>query len=145
MMLFRYHLLFSFFTISSLFLLISCQGTTSVEQKKEKSAQEIQRDLSIRSGEELYKQYCLQCHGLSGNGDEHKDLDLHVETEDLRRSGIHIKRVGPNPIISPPHLTTKELRILIRNGNEVMPPRKDEFTEKQTNDLILYLQSEIFE
>ncbi|MDQ6972305.1 MAG: cytochrome c [Mariprofundaceae bacterium] len=86
------------------------------------------------SAADNYKTYCMQCHGMEGNGMGANIRDMSVQPRDHTDA----KSMGGR--------TDAELFKVIKEGglainkSALMPPWGDAFTDQEINDLVKYLR-----
>jgi len=86
------------------------------------------------SAADNYKTYCMQCHGMEGNGMGANIRDMSVQPRDHTDA----KSMGGR--------TDEELFKVIKEGglainkSALMPPWEDTFTDQEINDLVIYLR-----
>jgi mono/diheme cytochrome c family protein len=78
------------------------------------------------AGEAVYKSHCVVCHGVDGLG------KTTLGTQ-LKASDLHGKDVQK--------LTDAQLKEVITNGKNNMPPFSDQLTGAEINDLIKYVRT----
>jgi mono/diheme cytochrome c family protein len=90
-----------------------------------------EKELAIQSGKETYSTYCALCHGENADGKGKLAIGKMPAPANLTLTGL-------------PDFAKRE--IIIKGGEAVgrspfMPPWGQEFTEKQVDDLIVYLET----
>ena len=84
-----------------------------------------------RRGEALFQYYCATCHGTAADGRGRAALLYDPKPSNLRRSVVN----------------DTYRALIIRNGGETvgrsgaMPPWREELSESQTHDVIVFLRS----
>ncbi len=78
------------------------------------------------AGQEVYNGKCKMCHGADGKGDT--PMGKNMKLKDLSSSDVQ-------------GMHDSELKSLIENGKGKMPAYKGKLTDKQIDDVIVYLRS----
>jgi DMSO reductase family type II enzyme heme b subunit len=91
---------------------------------------------AYESGEEIYDDWCAQCHGYDGDADAYSAEVTFPKPRDFT---FGVYKFRSTPTGDPP--TDKDMIKIIRNGNPgtSMPPWK-RFTDKEVNLLVEYLK-----
>lgn len=91
-------------------------------------------EAAVTSAEDLYKTYCVQCHGLNGKGKGINDRDMSVQPRDHTDAEYMGGR------------SNKELFKAIKEGGQavnksvLMPPWDGVLSDEQINQLVEYLR-----
>ena len=90
---------------------------------------------ALLRGQHLFVQYCASCHGESGKGDGPGGANLSIKPQDLTLGAVM------NP------LTNEFLHRAISDGpqsvglSSLMPPFKPQLSDRQIDEIILYIRS----
>jgi len=90
-------------------------------------------DVGAETGKDNYKTYCVQCHGLEGNGKGINVADMSTQPRDHTDAKEMSAR------------TDQELFKVIKDGGQsitksvLMPPWSSTFSDEEIEDLVKYL------
>lgn len=124
----------------SLILVLALVSLTGCSKKTKEThaaaaAEAAPLSYELRLGKDVYKHYCMLCHGESGAGDGFNAFNLDPHPRDYSDPAFQKKK------------TDAELADAIRRGgagvglSPLMPPWGHTLTDAQINQVVLYLRT----
>ena len=108
--------------IMSIILLGGCYAATNIGNE---DTYYTPTPETLALGEELYVQYCIQCHGEGMKGDGPEAGLQKKPPADLTAKGVHLTQTSIKGVLDYPHYSHEAIKDKIKYGNGVMPPLKD--------------------
>jgi mono/diheme cytochrome c family protein len=141
-MLLNNNLLFQprFFLLFVILGLSGCYATTNLNNEE---LNYIPAQESISKGQDLYQDFCQDCHGsdLTGNGPSASTLD--VKPANLREKSLHFTPTAIKGVMDYPHYSRETIQDKVKYGNSAMPPLKDILNKEEIKNLTDYISVEI--
>ncbi|MBU2644386.1 cytochrome c [bacterium] len=122
-----------------LILINGCYGSIHIREDKTADSGSLDR-VSADRGRKVFAEYCQACHGSSGRGDGPDAGRFDPAPPNLLQPGIHIITTGLESIIDYPAYSAEAMRRRIRHGSVDMPEFKNDFSDREIQDIIHYLR-----
>ena len=128
------------FLLLVILALSGCYATTNLNNEELNYTPDEE---SLSKGQDLYQEYCQDCHGsdLTGNGPRASTLE--VKPANLREKSLHFTPTAIKGVMDYPHYSRETIEDKVQYGNNTMPPLKDILNKKEIKYLTDYISIEI--
>jgi mono/diheme cytochrome c family protein len=130
----------SAFLLLAILVLSGCYATTNLNNEE---LNYIPDQASLSKGQDLYQDYCQDCHGsdMTGNGPSASTLE--VKPANLREKSLHFTPTAIKGVMDYPHYSRETIQDKVKYGNSTMPPLKDFLNKQEIKNLTDYISVEI--